>query len=212
METPAASCKGLVVFLSLIRNPDGRGDPDSGVDDVGGPSEEESLKIKGVRDRLKGPWRMPVEAIAHHIETLQCVAVIYSIPDKNEDGSVAVRPSDRFREMVRRLTAYRQKPLEIVPVVLGRHSDGIDFSDPSQVLDAVEAAKKILREERKLRPQEIVIDITGGTKIASGIGVAAAFDDEVRFQYLDSDYSVKAYDLSYVPLRRLRSDSNRLHF
>jgi hypothetical protein len=77
---------------------------------------------------------------------------------------------------------------------------GINLLDPNQVLSAVEGAKRILLEEESLRPEEIIIDITGGQKVTSGIAAASAFDDRVRCQYVDTNsYKVSAYDLTYVP-------------
>ena len=206
VEAPASPCKGLIVFLSLIRNDPSKPDSDSVVDSLGLAPLGESLKDELVRARLQGPWRMPVEAIAHHDDSLLCVVVIFSstVEERNPDGSLNASPYVRFRAMVTRLTKYREKPLETLPVLLDNATDGINFNDPHQVLAALEQAKKILLEDKRLRPEDIVIDITSGTKVASGIAAAAAFDDRVRVQYVEfnrerSTYTVAAYDLSYIP-------------
>jgi hypothetical protein len=211
VEPVAAPCKGLIVFLSLIRNTPEGPDTDQTVDGLGrdgrlAGTQDKSLKNATVREALQGPWRVPVEAIAHHIDTLETLVVIHSMPQAQQfdaAGSLIPSPYERFAAMVEGLTAYRNKPLEIVRVHVAGADRGINFNDPHQVLDAVEKAKDVLLLERKLRPHEIVIDVTSGTKIVTGIAAAAAFDEKVRFQYVASRgrsaYSVGAYDMSYVP-------------
>jgi hypothetical protein len=199
VETIAKPCKGLVLFLSPPRNMPLLNDQDELLDSLGGLQEADSLTVLSNREKLKGPWRMPVEAVAHHIETLKVVVAIFSMPEPwlLANGN----PNIRFCEMMRRLTQYKSDPLRVVPLTLDRTLEsGIDFSDPNQILSAVESAKHILLEEESLHPEEIIIDITSGQKVTSGIAAASAFDDRVRCQYVDTkSYKVSAYDLTYIP-------------
>jgi len=96
---------------------------------------------------------MPVEAVAHHIETLKVVVAIFSMPEPwlLANGN----PNIRFCEMMRRLTQYKSDPLRVVPLTLDRTLEsGIDFSDPNQILSAVESAKHILLEEDLSTPRK----------------------------------------------------------
>jgi hypothetical protein len=199
VEQSAKPCKGLIVFLSRPSNPDTNSVQDDLFDSLGGPTEADSLTVEANRKKLIGPWRMPVEAVAHHIATLKVVVVIFPVvePSRLSKGN----PNLRFCELLRRLTMFKSDPPKIRPYTPDDTLDsGVDFLDPYQVLSAVESAKRILLERESLRPEEIIIDITGGQKVTSGIAAASAFDDRVRCQYVDTNsYKVSAYDLTYIP-------------
>jgi len=199
VEQFAKPCKGLIVFLSRPRNAPEKEDQDDLLDSLGGPNEADGLTIQANREKLRGPWRMPIEAVAHHIATLKVLVVVFPLPDPWLLASG--NPNLRFCELVRRLTQFKTDPPKVVPLTLDRNLEsGINLLDPNQVLSAVEGAKRILLEEESLRPEEIIIDITGGQKVTSGIAAASAFDDRVRCQYVDTNsYKVSAYDLTYVP-------------
>jgi hypothetical protein len=199
VEPVAKPCRGLILFLSRPRNRNDGPDQDAVFDSLGGPEEKDSLAIQTNRDKLKGPWRMPIEAVAHHVETLQYIVVIFPKIEPNDLS--AGNPNIKFCQMLGRLLAYRTDPPKIIPHTPDQSlGSGTDFLDPHQVLSAVESAKSLLLNEKNLRPEDIIIDITGGQKVTSGIAAASAFDDRLRSQYVDTNtYVVAAYDLDYVP-------------
>lgn len=175
-------CAALILFLSPNK-------------DNLGPIQGDIAEPR-LRERFTGPWRMPVEAVAYHVGKLRHVIVIPSgdSPGK-EDGTYRI--AHQFEDLIVRLAAGSR--LEVVQVgqINPAWAEGVPFEKANDWLSAVRAAFDWLHQ-RGLRDRDIVVDITGGPKIATVAGAAVTIGEARRFQYVNTlDYTVLSFDLKY---------------
>lgn|GEM_PF-1195880 len=195
----------LVLFLS----PPGRGAPDGkAVQHALGAftAITGSLADRAVREAMdRHPWRMPAEAINHHLPFLERVVVIGSSDVLKPDGSEPDFGSHHhvttfIADMRDRLPTFEAGiRFQTLAEVLGdgRYRDGVNFEDLEQTVDALHDLYKALRADG-LGEAEILVDITGGQKVNSVAGAAVAIlVRERRFQYVSTrDYKVRSYDVT----------------
>jgi hypothetical protein len=83
----------------------------------------------------------------------------------------------------------------------GRWPQGVDFESASELKDAMRAVFAALRK-RRLRDSDILVDITGGSKVASVVGAVFSLGKDQRFQYVSQhDYRVIPYNVTYIAER-----------
>ncbi len=220
-QHPAGARRALVLLLSPPKQ-----------------SDEELDKIEGslldpkLREGFTGPWRMPMEAVAHHagqgvVSTkvllgsgirsdqplygvlqrgvLQTVVVMGS-SDSGGLKNGTFRCLDKFKETVNRLL-----PAAVVSVETWRTPEfpnGVDFENAEELNRCVGSVLQWLLSERKphtYREQEVMLDITGGGKVATVICAAQTlFTTQRKFQYVAYDagndkFEVKEYDVTFRP-------------
>ena len=201
-DAPAVEC--LVLFLSKpngvpAARPEGQ--------DITNPAFRASL----------GNWRMPAEAIAHHLGRLRLVVVIPSVATA---GDVA-----QFRELMA-VKATPQRPAPAVrscAEVLGEAdlASGLDYDDLEKIMKTLDDLYRALGDRDKLtqagllakggqpgilrgrlRESEILLDITSGFRlVAAGAVAHAVLVPERRFQYVHTErqYHVGSYDITWEP-------------
>lgn len=199
-ETPH-QVKVLILFLSPVGPDDKRDEALAQVTAVEG-----ALRDAETRRRIRGSWRMPLEAIAYHGERLRTVVVIGS-SDSRKPG--ASDPSDNgtyrqippFKALIRRLT----DPMGQAPQILSlqeftgeaRYAAGVDFEDITACQEAINSVHRQVRSDG-LRESDVLVDITGGQKPNSIAGAAAAIMvANRRFEYVSTrDFKVRTFDVT----------------
>jgi hypothetical protein len=182
-EPNPPSCSGLILFLSP---------PFSDEERLANLAIEGALGDPDTLARIRGPWRMPLEALAYHRRTLKEVVVVYS-EEKNQE-------KNDFLDLVRKLWPNPTANICTHSDILGDHQGGVDFYNLEVMVDVTDRLFGHLQRERRLKPRDILIDITGGPKIASAAGAMVALVQWRRFQYVlgtDGTYTVTAFDPIY---------------
>lgn len=191
-------CKALVLFLS----PPGK--------DVGwltqDPREETrgSILQEDARKKFEGSWRMPMEAVAYHLERLKKIVILPSSdsPQKlgmssQEDGTF--RNLDLFKRTVLWFVGDKKPGLQLVGLseLNSQWNAGVDFENAQALVDVLEQAFDWLHNQQ-ITDYEIMVDITGGQKVPTVAGAAVALGEGRRFQYVSTrDYKVRTYDITY---------------
>lgn len=186
---PPRPARALVIFLSELNR-----DRDSAL-----ASYE---KLKGdlsdseTRAQVQNSWRMPIEALASHRETLEKLIVLTSRPEEGKGGSHFLLP--KFLGLVNRLWPDHGLQILTSEDFLPSWKNGVDFLDLERQVQVLDTILQTLVSEG-LRPHEIVIDITGGTKLSTAAGQAVALAEGRRFQYVfTKGYEVVDYEASYL--------------
>ena len=196
----------LILFLSppAVGSPDDRENQREIVDTLAG-----SVLDKQIRNRLgASPWRMPVEAIAHHYMRLETVIVMPSTDGVALNTGAAIpngtyRHMAAFKSLIRRLTDGLDRRPEVLSLAEYLEDDafeqGLGFEDIKQCVAVLNRLYQSLRR-REVRERDILIDITGGQKPNSVAGAAAAITVPGReFQYISThDKTVQAFDVTQV--------------
>ena len=77
---------------------------------------------------------------------------------------------------------------------------GIDFQDFNAIIHHIHATIAGQKERPlQLRDSDMVIDVTGGTSMASVAAAASTLNSRVTFQYVQDHKDVYAYDVAYLP-------------
>ncbi len=142
--------------------------------------------------RFAYPWRMPLESALAHRGTLRRVVVI---PSPETEPYV-----DAFRQCAQ---AFLGEKVEVVDArvftgMTGRVDFATDLEGLLELVDAVYAET----ERRKEPADQVVVDVTGGTKICSLAGLAAVQPFPARcFQYVfaasGSPAQVRIWDVTF---------------
>jgi len=182
--------QGLVLFLSPPKDK-------SVIDAVQG-----DITHKSVRDAFgtKSPWHMPIEAIAHHVNRLKTVVVLPSSdPGPQRPASPGTwREFDYFKKTLVRLAAAHQG-FQIIPLwdISSEWNAGVDFENPTALLKALQQVFLWLHAQG-IPDHEIMVDVTGGSKVASVAGAAVTIGAARQFEYVSTqDYQVLSFDFKY---------------
>ena len=189
-------CKALVLFLSPKPKPEVLEQWLADSRFSGGLTNEAVREVMGT-----WPWRMPVRGIAEHAAYLDFLVIIPSADSKDRKGTWRDLPD--FRRLLDVLMEGRSaKPdIQALPDVTGKWREGVDFEDADELAAAVRAVFAGLREKR-LREADILLDITGGSKVASVVGAVFSLGRDQIFQYVSQhNYEVIPYNVTYVPER-----------
>lgn len=81
---------------------------------------------------------------------------------------------------------------------------GVDFEDfnamVQHIQETIDEQKKGGEDKEKFTDKDIVIDVTGGTKMASIAGSCSTLNTWITFQYVQNNsHEVYAYDVAYLP-------------
>jgi hypothetical protein len=190
VDDKPSGVKALILFLS----PPGRDNVDAIHGDITDPA---------VRQQFKGSWRMPIEAIFHHLDrkSLELIALIPSADVGEIRGTI--HEGDKFRNLVKRLTAGADGRPEIKTAAEllsdSTLADGVDFEN-ADLLVRVTGRVWTALEDRGYRTKDILIDITGGQKTTTIAGAAVSLHELRQFQYVSThDYRVQTFDIDYLP-------------
>jgi len=138
-------------------------------------------------------WKMPVLAINHHLSRLEQVVFITS---SGKAGSHAAANA-----LIAFLTAKcppgKQLALSTADEFLDVSSNGVDFTNPEAIFDRVKAVTEKMRKIIR-RDADILIDVTGGTALASVMAATVSLQVQGRaFQYVDTKkLRVSTYDVT----------------
>ncbi len=184
----ARACPNLIFFLS----PPYAGNP---------PPPEKDALLQPIRQaRLNlldpawcppflygSPWRMPLEAIAHHARLANTAGSPFS--------RVYLIASPQTREYTPLFQRLVEDGLGAQNVV-GAVTQAVNFEDFHEVSEAVNA---IFQEVESRGEDRLLMDITGGSKICSVVAAALTFEQGRRIQYVHGQlgYRVAEYDLRY---------------
>ncbi|QIR75248.1 hypothetical protein FA592_02995 [Sulfurospirillum diekertiae] len=147
------------------------------------PKVHEVLHVNSIDELERNNFRMPLLAINHHKTRLKKVIVICS-----EDSQNIYEP---FKNLVQKLLPTCDiSMIEQTPSV-------IDFEDGNAVYELLETLYQDLAKA-KYKHKEIMIDITGGTKVVTLASAIFAIPNDKELEYVStSDYQIKTYDIRY---------------
>ena len=185
--------KVLVLFLSPAPKPELLEQWNADANFRGGLLEDAVHKTMGMSS-----WRMPVTALRRHAGYLDQLVVIPSADAGTRKGTWQDLPA--FRKLLDLLTEGRTAKPTVVELheLTGRWPRGVDFENADELKDAMRAIFTGLRKQR-LRDADIIVDITGGSKVASVVGAIFALGKDQIFQYVSQhDYKVIPYNVTYV--------------
>jgi len=183
------TCKVLILFLSPV------GGDRTTAENITRGAIPATIENPGDRQSFKASWRMPLEAIAHHMTRLEKVIVVPSADSPGKtDGTY--RDLDLFVGTVKKMCGDNGPEL-LSPKDLGLNSEhGVDFETAEALVSVLESIYARLRE-KGYPDYEILIDITGGQKVPTVAGATVALDVGRRIQYVSlRDYHVRVYDFT----------------
>lgn len=150
-----------------------------------------------ISERLKeltGSWRMPLQAVSSHMgeNGLRQVAVICS---GNESGTWKEYPE--FEKLVHRLAGSEVVVFDASKELLNKN-EGVDFEDAEALNDLVNRCFRYFYQ-KNYADDTILVDVTGGTKVATISGAIVALAEGRRFQYVspNRNYEPIIYDITY---------------
>jgi hypothetical protein len=191
-QIPAPKVKALIFYLSLPTREQ--------IDAVA--LIEGDLADRTFRERFgKNPLRIALEAIAHHLPKLETVVLLDSkeqdARSPGQGGSYELRAE--FVSLLRRWGLPESVTLRYAEEFDPEKKSGIDFLIMQEVFEVTRKAYATL-EKDGLPPEEILIDITGGTKITTYAGASVAIGERRSFQYVHTHtYEVLACNPEYDP-------------
>lgn len=169
------NAKGMVLFLShknLLNDKSSSSNKNK-------VKESPILTVFDIKDNRK----MPLCALWAHKESLKKVLVIASAKSIKEKEDFMIQVREYMSELVEKIE------------FLDEH--GGEFDDAEKIYGLLKKAFEILETKEKIRPSDIVIDITGGSKIVSIAGAIFTLPAGRQMQYVDSNGNAKVYDMCY---------------
>lgn len=145
------------------------------------PKAHDALLANDIDDLGYNNFRMPLLALDYHKSRLQKVLVLCS-----KDSPYAV-----FKQAVQKFLP------ELDSSKLEQVSDSLDFEDGNAVYEQLERLYQSL-SLAKFKHKDIMLDITGGTKIVTLASAIFAIPNDKELEYVSTfDYQVKTYDIRY---------------
>lgn len=132
---------------------------------------------------IKNNRKMPLCALWAHKESLKKVLVITSAKSIKEKEDFMVDVGRYMPELVEKTE------------FLDEH--GGEFDDAEKIYGLLKKAFEVLEVKEKMHPNDIVVDITGGSKIVSIAGAIFTLPVGRQMQYVDSNGNAKVYDMCY---------------
>ncbi len=196
--------RALILFLSPLKSW-ARDDTDMvrGLIEANKPPDHESFLSKDLRKRFQGPWRMPLDAIAHHYPALEYLVTIPSADridhrtGSSERGTHAIEAD--FHKLIACLTPASGHPITLHPIAKldDRWRTGANFESIADLVGCIEAAYGYLNHQG-LNDADILVDITGGQKPSTIAGAIVSLAEGRRFQYVSThDLTIARYDVTY---------------
>ena len=149
------------------------------------------------------PWRIALEGIRSHEESLEKIIVISSADREGIEGETVqgtYHEFPTFRTLTESLYLNQPGP-EIIPLGVAtnidRYRQGVDFENAEELVESIDAVFETLSKQG-YSDDEIITDVTGGQKPTSAIAAVMALAEGRRFQYVSThDYQVKTFNLTY---------------
>ncbi len=197
-------CKVLIMFLSPPRE-DKEMIEQLLLNNTNAPLADAGIQNTGFRESFKGPWRMPLEAIAWHLQqgTLERVIVAPSATVK----TVTYTRKGTFLDF----QAFKKLIEKKAGTVSVHHAgeaqpdkwmQGVDYESARALRDCLKDVFDFLLVREQYTEEDILIDITAGQKLGSSIGTLLSLQAGRLIQYVSTnDYSVKSYNISYEKTR-----------
>jgi hypothetical protein len=144
-------------------------------------------------------WEMPLRAIRHHLGRLETITLICS-PESIQQVSwfrEILKKYQRLDSVSVRVLAKDGNLPAIVKVDEISHSfDGLEFERFDELSEAVDRLLTLFKEE-DVPEKEIMIDFTGGQKVASVVAAAITFNRKIDAQYVQTNcpWKVVSYDI-----------------
>lgn len=165
-------------------------------------SDLESLEaIKTNEPWKRWSWEMSLRGIHQHLYTVETVTLVCS------QSSIRLVPYfvalcrkyydfKDIRFFVYALKQNRAVLLNASDITGKEEVCGFDFEEFDNLYEALHSLLKVLKR-RKIREQDIMIDITGGQKPNSVVGAALTFQTKLMFQYVRTNepHSIVTYDV-----------------
>lgn len=175
----------LVIYLSNLRNRN----VEAEIKNLDDP------QIVSNDPKSQHPWKMSILAIKQHLPDLEKVIAITS---SGEGGSTG--DWEKFVKSVENCWPQHTWELHLADEFLGHSSNnGVDFEDLHKLVETTYTVVDKLRNKHKRK--QILIDVTGGTKMASVAGSAVALEKMQYFQYIklkeDGQPNIKIYFATY---------------
>lgn len=149
-------------------------------------------KLLQEKPSCKWNWQQQMRAIKPHVNPEKQLLRLHLIGSTGDGGSL-----EHLDSCEKWLERY------LPGVKITKDESGVDFNDFDSVVQHIQ---KIIDEQKKedkvkLTDKDIVIDVTGGTSMASIAAASTTLNTRVTFQYVqtNSPREVHAYDVAYLP-------------
>ncbi len=154
---------------------------------------------------LYWPWEMPLRAARHHLrenklKSLTIICSDRSIRQVCAFGNIMARYAPWHTGSIYVLIQENLKPKRVIFSETPTDGGGWDFDNFDQLSGAM---MELLAELRRLgiRDDEIMVDFTGGTKVASVVAAAVTFNRNIKAQYVQTISSTSdKFDLQVIGL------------
>ncbi|GIU72542.1 MAG: hypothetical protein KatS3mg003_2026 [Candidatus Nitrosocaldaceae archaeon] len=133
---------------------------------------------------IKWNWQQLLRALQPHKDSLEYIYLIASY-SKNGKNSI-----DSVNDAKMLIQTYFNN------IIIDSNEKGIDFNDYESIITHLDIVIDELK--KRYNEQDIVIDITGGTKIASIAGASATLNKKVTFQYVDTNEPYDIHEFNVV--------------
>ena len=163
---------------------------------------EEMIRLKTRKENsVRWIWEMPLRAIRHHLGKLEGVTIICS--------SKSIEQVNWFLDICNQYDTMKKVKFYVLknkgcrrPALLDASgatfsSDcGWDFESFDELSEAMWSLIHMLKK-KGLKEDEIIIDFTGGPKVASIVAAATTFNRKIKAQYVQTNprWEVKGYDV-----------------
>lgn len=194
-------CKVLIIFLSPPRKD--KEMIEQLLNNNKAPWADAVIQDIKFRESFTGPWRMPIEAIAWHLQqgTLERVIVAPSATVKTvtETRQGTFSEFQTFKKLIEKITGTGTVSVhhagEAQP---DKWMEGVDYESARDLRDCLKDIFDFLLELEQYAEEDILIDITAGQKLGSSIGTLLSLQAGRQIQYVSTnDYSVKSYNINY---------------
>lgn len=151
-------------------------------------------KLLQEKPSCKWNWQQQMRAIKPHVNPEEQLLRLHLIGSTGGGGSL-----EHLDSCEKWLERY------LPGVMITKDESGVDFNDFDAVVQHIQ---KIIDEQKKegkgkvkLTDKDIVIDVTGGTSMASIAAASTTLNTRVTFQYVQTHppREVHAYDVAYLP-------------
>lgn len=142
------------------------------------------------------PWQINFKALQNQLQdreqSRELVVVVQTSAKSLEQwqtfsGLVAALFKDKVKLMLS--SAYLNEDTAI---------DSANFEDLAIIFDTVQKIK--IKGKAAKKNNEVLIDITSGTKICTIAGAMVALSKGQRFQYINNQHGIKSYNVAYQPV------------
>ena len=202
-EEAVVRCTVVVVLLSAHPADRGRGGETTlSLDEFSGLAPLAPDRPLAAHNAALRNWRMPLESVRVHVDHLRKVVVVHS---SGENGSTRQFPV--FQALLQGLVKGRNIDVIGMEALDPSLADGCDFDSVESVWRALERVWEGLRSDGpgagKVSSKNIMVDVTGGNKLASVAAALFTQSQDRWFEYLSTvgadDGSVRVSTIDVIP-------------